>query len=234
MMSETTPIGGPHALLDIKENVARVRRRIERAAERCGRDAARIQLLAVTKTVDPRTIAAAIDAGLREFGESYVQEAKEKIPKVSGARCWHLVGHLQRNKASDAVRLFATLHSIDSLSLAEGLARRARAEGRDIDIFTQVNLAGEKTKRGFKADELEDAVEEIRRLSGLRLRGLMAVPPYERDPEEARPYFRRLRNLAERHNLPDLSMGMTHDFEIAIEEGATIVRVGTAIFGPRR
>ncbi len=223
----------------IAENLAEVRRRMERAARRAGRDPAEITLVAVTKSVDVKRIKEAFDAGARTFGENYVQEAQEKIEKLKRKPIkWHFIGHLQKNKAKYAVELFHMIETVDSLGLAKELSKRAQ---KPIDVLIQVNIAKEKTKAGVEIDEVEDLAEAISTLENLRLKGLMTIPPYNENPEFSRPYYMTLRRIAERikrRNIPgvsmqELSMGMSHDFEVAIEEGATIIRVGQAIFGER-
>jgi pyridoxal phosphate enzyme (YggS family) len=212
---------------DIRANLERVRERVARAAERAGRRAEDVLLVGVSKTVDVARIRAAIAAGLGALGENRVQEARDKITELGRTVKWHLVGHLQTNKVRDALELFDVIHSVDRIDLARELDRRARAKGRTIDAFVQVNVGGELSKG------VETAVGAISALSGLKLRGLMTIPPAVERAEDARAWFRTLRKLAERHGLPELSMGMSADFEVAIEEGATMVRVGTAVFGPR-
>ena len=226
----------------IKENLEKVRERIGRAAERAGRRPEEILLVAVSKMVPADRIREGITAGLSVLGENRVQEAKEKIQALGrGGASWHLVGHLQTNKVKDALGLFDLIQSVDRLSLAEELDRRARAAGKRVDVLAQINVAAETSKSGFAPDELRSALEALARLEGLRVRGLMAIPPEPQEPEDSRPYFKTMRTLLETArgwripglDLDALSMGMSADFEIAIEEGATIVRVGTAIFGPR-
>ncbi len=226
----------------IRENLEKVRERMARAAQRVGRKPEEILLVAVSKTVPVERIREAIEAGVPALGENRVQEAKEKIQALGRTAVpWHLVGHLQTNKVKDALALFDLIESVDRLSLAEELDRRARAAGKRVDILIQVNVAGEATKSGFRDDELRAALEALARLEGLRVRGLMAIPPEPQEPEDSRPYFKTMRTLLETArgwripglDLEALSMGMSADFEVAIEEGATIVRVGTAIFGPR-
>ena len=218
---------------DIRTNLERVRERIARAAERAGRRAEDVLLIGVTKTVDVARIRAAVATGLTALGENRVQEARGKITELGRSIAWHLVGHLQTNKVREALDLFDVVHSVDRIELARELDRRARARGRRIDALVQVNIAAEPTKGGWPPDAVETAVEALMALSGLRLRGLMAIPPVVDRPEDSRGWFRALRKLAERHGLADLSMGMSGDFDVAVEEGATMVRVGTAIFGPR-
>ena len=218
---------------DIRANLERVRERVARAAERAGRRAEDVLLVGVSKTVDVARIRAAIAAGLGALGENRVQEARDKITELGRPVQWHLVGHLQTNKVRDALELFDVIHSVDRIDLARELDRRARAKGRPIDAFVQVNVGGELSKGGWPPDAVETAIGAISALAGLKLRGLMTIPPAVERPEDGRAWFRMLRKLSERHGLPELSMGMSADFEVAIEEGATMVRVGTAIFGPR-
>jgi pyridoxal phosphate enzyme (YggS family) len=220
-------------MLDIPGNLARVRERLAGAAERAGRRADDVLLIGVSKTVDVERIRAALAAGLGALGENRVQEARDKIADVGRAVPWHLIGHLQANKVRDALELFDVIHSVDRIDLARELDRRARAKGRTVDAFLQVNVGGELSKGGWPPEAVETAMDAVAALAGLKLRGLMTIPPAVERAEDARGWFRALRKLAERHGLPGLSMGMSGDFEVAIEEGATMVRVGTAIFGPR-
>jgi hypothetical protein len=227
----------------IADRVAAVRERIARAAERAARPPGEVALVAVSKTHPPEAVRAAFAAGVRDFGENRLQEAEPKIAATadlapSGLR-WHLVGHLQSNKARRAAALFGLVHSVDSLDLGERLARIGAEGGRPVRALVQVDLAGEETKFGLPEAELLRALEVLRGREGLRVEGLMVLPPFFEDPERTRPYFRRLRALRDRARAAgllggsDLSMGMSHDFEAAVEEGATIVRVGTALFGER-
>jgi pyridoxal phosphate enzyme (YggS family) len=226
----------------IAQRVAAVRQRIVRAAERASRPPGDVTLVAVSKTFPAEVVREAFAAGVRHFGENRVQEAADKIAALDDLRSpglrWHLVGHLQSNKARKAVSLFDVVHSVDSAALAERLARTAAESGRTLPVLVQVDLAGEESKSGVPEAELPDTLERMKSLEGLRVTGLMVLPPYL-EAEETRPYFRRLRALrgemAERRLLDgrDLSMGMSHDFEVAVEEGATLVRVGSAIFGAR-
>jgi pyridoxal phosphate enzyme (YggS family) len=209
-----------------------VRVRIARAAERSRRDPASIRLLAVTKIFPASVILEAYDLGLRDFGENYVQEFEDKAPAVrglAGAR-FHLIGHLQSNKSKRAAELFDDIQTVD----APKLARRLNESGRALDVMLEVKLSSEDAKSGAAPEELPDLIAAVRACSNLHLLGLMTMPPWSDDPEAARPYFRRLRDLAERHSLTQLSMGMSHDIEAAIEEGSTCVRVGTALFGKRK
>jgi hypothetical protein len=222
----------------IRDNIMRVSERIERAARRAGRDPKSIRLVAVSKTVDTGRIREAIDAGVSILGENYVQEAQRKIEEIGHPVSWHFIGHLQTNKAKAAVRLFDAVHSVDSPALAEELNRRAEQGGRVLPVLIEVNLSGESTKFGADEERVWTLAQKILDLKHLSLQGLMTMPPYFEEPEMSRPYFVRLRDLRDRMvregiPLKELSMGMSNDFEIAIEEGATYVRVGTAIFGPR-
>jgi PLP dependent protein len=218
---------------DVAENLARVQERVSRAAERAGRGPEGVLLIGVSKTVDVARIRAAVTAGVTTLGENRVQEAKSKIAELGRLAAWHLIGHLQTNKVKDALDLFDLIHSLDRLELAREIERRAAAQGRVVDTLLQVNVAAEATKGGVPPDAVGETLDLIGKLGHVRVRGLMTIPPEVERPEESRPWFRRLRELAERHGLPELSMGMSGDFEVAIEEGATMVRVGTAIFGPR-
>jgi PLP dependent protein len=222
-----------HGILErVRERLAAVRERIARAAERAGRDPAGITLLAVTKVFPAAVIREAYELGLRQFGENYVQEFEGKAPEVAdleGAR-FHLIGHLQSNKSKKAAELFQTIQTVDSAKLA----RRLNESGRPLDVMIEVKLSEEDAKNGADPAELGDLIAAIRECPNLRLEGLMTMPPWSEDAEASRPYFRRLRELGEGHGLRQLSMGMSHDLETAIEEGATCVRVGTALFGKRK
>jgi pyridoxal phosphate enzyme (YggS family) len=226
----------------IADRVAAVRERIARAAERASRPPGDITLVGVSKTFPAESVRAAFASGVRHFGENRVQEAGAKIEALADLRSsglqWHLIGHLQSNKGRKAASLFDVIQSVDSAALAERLARAATESGRTLQVLVQVDLAGEAAKSGVPEAELPEALRGMQGLDGLRVTGLMALPPYL-DVEEVRPYFRRLRVLRDEMAKEglldgnDLSMGMSHDFEAAVEEGATIVRVGTAIFGER-
>ena len=212
--------------------MAAVRERIARASERARRDPADILLLAVTKVFPAEIIREAYDLGLREFGENYVQEFEGKAPLVAdldGAR-FHLIGHLQSNKCRKAAELFHVVQTVDS----EKLARRLDECGRPLDVMLEVKLSPEEAKAGSDPAELPKLICAVKTCPNLRLLGLMTMPPWSDDPEASRPYFRKLRELAQQHGLQQLSMGMSHDLETAIEEGATCVRVGTALFGKRK
>ena len=218
---------------DVTAGLQSVRERIARSCERVGRDPASVTLVAVSKGHPAAMVAAAAEAGVRHFGENRIQEALPKIEEATGAgveATWHLVGHLQSNKAKAAASAFDVIHSVDSARL---LTRLDTAAPAPRDVLLQVNVAAEPQKQGIAPDEVEALVQAARAAASLRLRGLMTIAPIAADPEEVRPVFRALKLLAERHGLPALSMGMTDDFEVAIEEGATLVRVGRAIFGER-
>ena len=224
----------------IADGLRRVRERMAAAARRGGRDPRSITLVGVSKTVPPERIREAIEAGLEDLGENRVQEARDKAVLLPAVR-WHLVGHLQANKANHAARLFDVVHSLDSIDILERLERAAQREGRDVTAMIQVDLAGESTKFGAATGDLDRLLAAAAGCRNVRVRGLMVLPPYDPDPEKSRPYFRRLRELLQeaqgRHpalDLRHLSMGMTEDFEVAIEEGATMIRVGRALFGERR
>ncbi len=221
---------------DIADNLRDIRRRIAEAAKRVGREPDEVKLVAVSKTHSANVLRKARDAGITVFGENKVQEAEGKIIEIGRETCeWHLIGHLQSNKARKAVQLFDMIHSVDSVELAMRLERICIEEGRDeMSVLAQVDLAGEETKSGIAENELPDLIEYLQTCKRLRLNGLMLLPPYFDNAEATRPYFKRLRDLRDKV-IPggELSMGMSHDFEVAIKEGATMVRVGTAIFGGR-
>jgi pyridoxal phosphate enzyme (YggS family) len=225
----------------LRARLADVRARIARAAGRAGRDPSSIRLIAVSKTFPAEYVRAAADAGQLDFGENKVQEALGKMDQTSDLHVrWHLIGHLQSNKAKKAAR-FDLVHSVDAPALVEKLDEAANAAGRRLDLLVQVDLAGEATKHGAQEDQLIAIFDRVRSARSCRCVGLMILPPAVTDPDAARPYFRELRDVRERllargvdaSMLQELSMGMSHDFEVAVEEGATMVRVGTAIFGGR-
>ena len=220
----------------LKANLSDVRSRIEQAATRVNRDPGEIKLVAVSKTHPASVVNEAVEAGVKVFGENKVQEGESKIIEVGRTRAeWHLIGHLQSNKARKAIQLFDVIHSVDSLGLARRLERLCDEDGRDeLSVFVQVDLAGETTKSGIPENDLPELVEYLKTCRRLKFDGLMLLPPFFDNEDDVRPYFQRLREIRDRV-LPggELSMGMSHDFEIAIEEGATVVRVGTAIFGER-
>ncbi|NTU60170.1 MAG: YggS family pyridoxal phosphate-dependent enzyme [Deltaproteobacteria bacterium] len=214
---------------------------MERARERAGRPPGSVRLLAVTKTVEAERVRRAWDAGVRLFGESYVQEAVGKVDRLPPEAEWHFIGHLQSNKARQALDLFRLVHSLDRPSLADALEKAARARGAQVDVLLEVNVGAEASKSGASLGDALDLARRAEEWPSLRIRGLMAIPPYLADAEEVRPYFRAVRELADRIRalelpgvaMEELSMGMSHDFPVAIEEGATLVRVGTALFGER-
>jgi PLP dependent protein len=212
-----------------------IEQRIAQAAARSGRTRADITLVAVTKKCSALRMREAYAAGVREFGENYVQEFAGKWPDLqdlTGAR-FHLIGHLQSNKARTAAELFQAVETIDSVKLLQRLEAAAETTGKTLDVLLEIKLSDEESKTGAAPEDVAALVEAVRRCPHLRLLGLMTVPPWSEDPEQSRPYFRRLAEMAREHGLSHLSMGMSNDFEAAIEEGATIVRLGTALFGPR-
>lgn len=217
---------------EIRSNVADVESRIAAACERAGRARDSVRLVAVTKTFPAADVDHAIVAGMTDVGENRVQEARDKRPLVSGSARWHLIGHLQSNKAKDAVRLFDVIQSVDSFELAQKLSRAAESAGKRQEVFLQVNIGLEEQKSGAAVEDVPALARAVKALPSLDLTGLMAIPPVG-EAEAMRPYFRALRNLRDEAGLRELSMGMTDDFEVAIEEGATIIRVGRALFGTR-
>jgi hypothetical protein len=225
----------------IAENLEHIRARIAKAAGKAGRDPADVTLVAVSKTVGVDVIRKAIEAGVTIFGESYLQEARTKIPQVTAPVRWDFIGHLQRNKVRHAVDLFEMIHSVDSLTLAQEINLAAGKRGKKARILVEVNVSGERTKSGIDPQGAGSLMQELMSLPHLSVEGLMTMAPYSDDPEDARPCFRALKQLKdalnERHgptlNLKELSMGMSSDFEVAVEEGSTLVRIGTAIFGER-
>ncbi|MCI0484429.1 MAG: YggS family pyridoxal phosphate-dependent enzyme [candidate division NC10 bacterium] len=226
--------------MTIKERVETVRARIAAAALRTGRDPGQVLVVAVAKGFPVSTIEEAIAAGISDIGENRVQEAKAKIAEINAPCRWHMVGHLQTNKARLAVRLFEWIHSLDSWRLAQELDRAGSTLGKRVRTLIEVNVADEPTKTGVTAIELLPLLDRVGSLPQVSIEGLMAMPPFDLDPDRVRPYFRRLTRLREEAasrfpelSLRHLSMGMSHDFEVAVEEGATMVRIGTAIFGAR-
>ena len=226
--------------MSFAENLAAIQQRICAACARAGRDAQSVQLLAVSKTCPAETIGEAVQGGQIYFGENKVQEAKAKIPHCPGKARWHFIGHLQSNKARDAVELFEMIQSVDSLNLAREISKRCEQAAKQLPVLLEVNAAGESSKFGYPPEKLLSELRELNSLPRIIVQGLMTVPPFSTDAEKSRPHFRRLRELKSQCEeilgapLPHLSMGMSGDFEIAIEEGATIVRIGTALFGPRK
>ncbi len=214
----------------VKANLEQVRARIAAAARRAGRDPADVRLIAVTKGVPVEQIQEVLAGGVQEIGENRVQEAREKQPAIGREVRWHLIGHLQRNKAKQALEFFDLIHSVDDLELAEAIQKAADSSGRSVEVLIEVNAARIPTRFGVAPEETPALVEKIRGLNRLRVLGLMAMAPYVEDQEQTRPVFRQVRELAGRLGLKELSMGMSNDFEVAVEEGATMVRIGSAIF----
>jgi pyridoxal phosphate enzyme (YggS family) len=225
-------IDGSSGIVSIRENVVAVNDRIARACARAGRSRGEVTLVAVSKTFPAEFVEEVIAAGITEVGENRVQEAREKKPLVRGVARWHLIGHLQTNKAKDAVKLFDVIQAVDSLELAEKLAHVADSHGKRQDVMLQVNIGDEPQKSGIACADIDSVARKASALASLRVIGLMAIPPIG-TAEASRPYFRELRSMRDALGLEHLSMGMSEDFEAAIEEGSTIVRVGRAIFGSR-
>ena len=226
--------------MDLAANIDSVQQRISNACARAHRARETVTLVAVTKGQPPEVVSEAARLGLALFGESKVQEAKAKIPLCSGRLRWQMVGHLQTNKCRDAVELFEMIQSVDSLKLAEEINQRAEQAAKRMPILLEINVVGEASKFGYKPDQLLAELEQLNSLRRIELQGFMTVPPWTPEPEQVRPVFRQMRDLKQQCEerlgfpLPHLSMGMTGDFEVAIEEGATMVRIGTALFGERR
>ena len=223
-------------------NYRKIVDRISEAAEKAGRHPQDIKLLAAAKSQSVDLVRAAIAAGVRLIGENYLQEAESKRQVISEPVEWHMIGHLQRNKAKAALNTFDLIESLDSLALALELDKEGRKKGKTVRTFIEVNLGDEQSKSGIGRDQVAELVKRVGELSHVRVEGLMAVPPFNEDPEQVRPYFRALKDLQAELaclgipnvSLTELSMGMTHDYFIAVEEGATLVRIGTALFGPRK
>jgi pyridoxal phosphate enzyme (YggS family) len=226
--------------MDLAENLASIQNRIAAACARVGRAPSSVTLLAVTKTHPPEAVREAVGLGLTLFGENKVQEAKAKIPLCPGRARWHMLGHLQTNKCRDAVELFEMIQGVDSLHVAEELNKLAEQASKQVPILLEVNIVGEASKFGYKPEQLLADFQKLNSLPRLEVHGLMTIPPWTSIPEKVRPVFKKLGELKQRCEdllgapLPHLSMGMSGDFEVAIEEGATIVRIGTALFGERR
>ena len=226
--------------VSLADNLHLIQQRIRAACDRADREPNSLTLLAVTKTHPPEVIKAAVEAGLLFFGENKIQEAKAKIPLCPSRARWHFIGHLQSNKCRDAVELFEMIESVDSLAIAREINKRAEQAAKTMPVLLEVNVAGEASKFGYKPDRLLAELKELNKLSRIEIHGLMAVPPWSPSPESSRPHFQQLRELKAQAEaelgapLPHLSMGMSGDFEVAIEEGATIIRVGTALFGERQ
>ena len=229
-------------MIDVVANYRKVLDSIADATAKSRRDAGQVKLLAATKSQSIELIRVAVDAGITLIGENYVREAAGKKPRIDEAIEWHMIGHLQRNKVKAAVDLFDVFESLDNLPLARELDKEGQKRNKVIRVFVEVNLGGEESKTGVNESEAASLVQQVASLSHLRVEGFMSVPPYREDPEEVRPYFRKLRLIQEklgeicspRLELRELSMGMSHDYKVAIEEGASIVRIGTALFGARR
>jgi pyridoxal phosphate enzyme (YggS family) len=229
-------------MVDVATNYRKIIDRISEAALRVGRNPREIKLLAAAKSQSVELVQAAIAAGVRLIGENYVQEAEEKRHAISEAVEWHMIGHLQRNKVKTALSTFNLIQSLDSVALARELDKEGRRNGKKVRTLIEINLGDEQSKSGIGRNKVAELVERVSELAHLQVEGLMAVPPFKENPEEIRPYFRSLRELQvelQGWKIPngsfnELSMGMTHDYPIAIEEGATIVRIGTALFGPRK
>ena len=225
--------------VSLADNLHSIQQRIRSACDRVDREPNSLTLLAVTKTHPPDVIQSAVEAGLLFFGENKIQEAKAKIPLCPGRARWHFIGHLQSNKCRDAVELFEMIESVDSLAIAQEINKRAEQAAKTMPVLMEVNVAGEASKFGYKPEKLLAELKDLNKLSRIEINGLMAVPPWSPNPESSRPHFQRLRELKAQAEselgapLPHLSMGMSGDFEVAIEEGATIIRVGTALFGER-
>ncbi len=229
-------------MVDVAGNYHKILDRISEIAGKCGRHPREVKVLGAAKSQSVALIRQAIAAGVTLIGENYVQEAREKKAQITQSVEWHMIGHLQRNKAKAAAELFDVIESLDSVALARELEKQGKRIGKKIRAFAEVNLAGEESKSGIAKDDLASLLAAIATLDHVAVEGLMTVPPLRENPEETRPHFRELRELKDRFNaqriphvdLHELSMGMTHDYPVAIEEGATIVRIGTALFGPRK
>lgn len=226
-------------MTDLENRWAEINRRLDAACARVGREPDTVQVMAVSKTRIPDEIRDVAALGVETFGENKVQEARAKIPLCPGRLHWHLIGHLQSNKAREAVQLFEMIHAVDSLRLLEILDRAAGEEGRQLSVCLEVNVSGERSKFGMAPEAVLETLRGAERLFKVKVVGLMTIPPVAENPEEARPFFRALRELRDRMQaqtgipLPELSMGMSQDFEVAVEEGATWIRVGTLLFGTR-
>ena len=226
--------------MSLADNLTLIQQRIRAACDRAGRSVDSVTLLAVSKTHPADTIRVAADLGLLLFGENKVQEARAKIPNSPGKARWHFIGHLQSNKCRDAVELFSMIQCVDSLAIAQEINKRADQAAKTMPVLLEINVAGEASKFGYKPEQMLAELKELNALSRLEVHGLMAIPPFSPVPEKSRPYFKALRELKRRAEdvlgapLPVLSMGMSDDFEVAIEEGSTMIRVGTALFGARQ
>jgi PLP dependent protein len=229
-------------MVDVAANYRTICQRIGEAAARAGRDSHEVKLLGAAKSQNADLLRSAIRAGVRLLGENYVQEAQETKQQLCEPAEWHMIGHLQRNKAKKAVEIFDVIESLDNIALARELHKEASKQNKKIRVLVEVNLGGEAKKSGVTGEQVKDLLRATEELANLKIEGLMAVPPFRENPEQVRPYFQELRELRERlrelrianADLRELSMGMTHDYTVAVEEGATIVRIGTALFGPRK
>ena len=229
-------------MVDVASNYRTILQRIDEAAARAGRDPHEVKLLGAAKAQSVERMRAAIIAGVKLIGENYVQEAQAKKAEISERAEWHMIGHLQRNKAKAAVEVFDVIQSLDNIALARELAKEGAKRNKRVRALIEVNLGAEEAKSGIAEDKAEGLLRAAGELSSLSIEGLMAVPPFRQNPEDVRPYFRRLWELRARLregcmpniDLKELSIGMTHDYAVAVEEGATIVRIGTALFGPRK
>lgn len=225
--------------MGLEENYQSVTEGLRQAAEKAGREPASVRLVAVSKKQDAEKLRVLWNCGQRIFGENRVQEARIKIPEMPAGGEWHFIGGLQTNKAKDAVECFDVIESVDRLDLVAELQKRAEAAGKKLRVLLEVNVAGEAAKHGCAPDQAVELLHQVRGCGRLEVQGLMAIPPFREDPENARPFFRQLREIRDRleqetgEALPELSMGMSHDYPVAIAEGATLVRIGTALFGPR-
>ncbi|MBL7158272.1 MAG: YggS family pyridoxal phosphate-dependent enzyme [Candidatus Omnitrophica bacterium] len=215
--------------MNIRHNISEVLARIDKAAKKAGRDPEAVKLIVVTKEASEGEIREAISSGQLELGENRVNEALLKQKTIKNAR-WHMIGHLQTRKAKDAVRIFTLIHSVDSIKLAEKIDAESTKRDKKQDLLIEVNTSGEKNKFGIAPAELEDFIKETARLKSIKIKGLMTMAPFSGNAEDSRVFFRKLRELADKNNLKELSMGMTQDFEVAVAEGATMVRIGSAIF----
>ncbi|MGI8791183.1 MAG: YggS family pyridoxal phosphate-dependent enzyme [Actinomycetota bacterium] len=220
--------------MTLTERLAEVKRRIAAASANSGRDESEITLVAVSKTISVEVVAEAVAAGVSDLGENRAQELRDKVAALGYIARWHFVGHLQSNKVRHVVGACALIHSVDSAGVAEEIAARAQRSGLVQEVLLEVNVSGEASKHGVVPSEISGLLAHIHHLDGILATGLMTIPPWPEDPEESRPFYRELAELAGAHGLERLSMGMTRDFEVAISEGSTLVRVGEAIFGARR
>lgn len=228
-------------MTSLKENITNLKQKIAEAAAKSGRKLEDVTLIGVTKTISVEVINQAVELGVTQLGENKVQEAQSKVALVSSDVKWHLIGHLQRNKAKTAVKIFSMIQSVDSLELGLEIDKRAAQIDKIIDILVQINIGNEPQKSGVEAEKAPELIRDLAKLHNLRIKGLMAIAPLVQDPEQARPYFKKMKQIFDEIARQDidnvemkyLSMGMTHDFAVAIEEGANMVRIGTGIFGPR-